>query len=119
MPNETLLQSLLLKWEERRDSGQLIAPEELCSDCPDLLPELRRRIAVLQSADALLDTSDGQVERSPSSTANRFMHDRTVRLAVSGDGLSAGPSLQFGLAGLVAAQLALWMDRGQNVQQRV
>jgi serine/threonine-protein kinase len=42
------LQELLLEWEERREAGQPVSAEDLCADCPDLLPELRRRIAQLE-----------------------------------------------------------------------
>jgi serine/threonine-protein kinase len=45
---------LLLEWEERCEQGRPISPEELCRDCPELLDELRRQIAVLQKMNPLL-----------------------------------------------------------------
>jgi serine/threonine protein kinase len=47
MTEEEQLEDLLLSWEERRDSGQPVPIESLCAECPQLLPELRRRIAAL------------------------------------------------------------------------
>jgi tetratricopeptide (TPR) repeat protein len=44
---EALLSELLLIWEERKDAGDFITPETLCRDCPELLPELKRRIPCL------------------------------------------------------------------------
>lgn len=38
------LVDLLLRWEELRDQGQSVRPEELCRDCPELLEEVRRQV---------------------------------------------------------------------------
>jgi serine/threonine-protein kinase len=40
---------LLLRWEERCERGEMLSPEELCRDCPELLPEVRQRIRELQA----------------------------------------------------------------------
>lgn len=54
------LSELLLRWEESRDEGRPISVEELCRDCPELFDELKRRIAVLDSVNAVLaSTPDG------------------------------------------------------------
>lgn len=47
------VERLLARWEASRDAGRELAVEELCQDAPQLLPELRRRIAALQSLDWL------------------------------------------------------------------
>src|SRR4051794_39450919 len=39
---------LLLAWEEARDEGRAVSPEQLCRDRPDLLPELKKQIAALE-----------------------------------------------------------------------
>ncbi len=49
MSNPEQLSSLLNKWDELREQGTEITPEDLCRDYPDLLPELKRRIAAVQS----------------------------------------------------------------------
>jgi tetratricopeptide (TPR) repeat protein len=41
---------LLLLWEALRAEGRALSAEELCTDCPDLVEELRRLIEVLQAA---------------------------------------------------------------------
>jgi serine/threonine protein kinase/formylglycine-generating enzyme required for sulfatase activity len=38
---------LLLRWEERCERGEPLSLEELCRDCPELLPEVRQRIQEL------------------------------------------------------------------------
>jgi WD40 repeat protein/predicted Ser/Thr protein kinase len=52
------LGELLLRWEELKERGQPVAPEELCRDCPELLEELRRRIQELQSLKPALAAAD-------------------------------------------------------------
>ncbi len=49
------LTEMLLRWEELREQGRTIAPEELCHEAPELLPELRRRIVALEAMDLALD----------------------------------------------------------------
>src|SRR5579885_2871646 len=57
MPDAVHLEDLLLRWEEARERGQAISPEELCRDHPELLPELRRRIQALRLLDPILAMS--------------------------------------------------------------
>jgi serine/threonine-protein kinase len=40
---------LLLRWEELRERGQPVSPEELCRDCPELVGDVRRRIEALEA----------------------------------------------------------------------
>jgi serine/threonine protein kinase len=42
------LEELLLRWEELTEAGQGTSAAELCRDCPELIPELQRRIDVLR-----------------------------------------------------------------------
>jgi serine/threonine-protein kinase len=48
------LDELLLRWEELHEQGRTLTPDELCSTCPELAPELARRIALLGKLDPLL-----------------------------------------------------------------
>jgi serine/threonine-protein kinase len=48
-----LRSELLIRWQEARERGQPLTPEELCRDYPELLPELRREIALLEHVDRL------------------------------------------------------------------
>jgi tetratricopeptide (TPR) repeat protein/tRNA A-37 threonylcarbamoyl transferase component Bud32 len=58
MTDEAVLSELLLLWEEGEQAGSPRSPEELCRDRPDLLGELRRRIAALSRVDRMLDTTE-------------------------------------------------------------
>src|SRR5687767_6256406 len=44
MADQDRVCALHLQWEERWDAGECLSPEELCRDCPELLPELKRQI---------------------------------------------------------------------------
>jgi predicted Ser/Thr protein kinase len=59
MSVEEQLQDLLLRWEELQEQGQTVSPEELCTDCPELLDELRRRVQVLLALKAPLTAANG------------------------------------------------------------
>jgi serine/threonine protein kinase len=44
MSGDTRVEQLVAQWHELLDQGQFIPPEELCADCPELLPELQQHI---------------------------------------------------------------------------
>lgn len=46
------IEDLLDQWEAAREAGAALTPEQLCQDHPELLHELRRRVALLQAFDA-------------------------------------------------------------------
>jgi serine/threonine protein kinase len=56
----SVLEDLLLRWQELRQQGQKPSIEELCSSHPDLAAELRQRIAALESMEALLGLANGE-----------------------------------------------------------
>jgi WD40 repeat protein/serine/threonine protein kinase len=61
MPTASSLTDLLLHWEELRQQGQTITPEELCRQCPEHLDELRRRIGALAAVNqGMALTVEGQ-----------------------------------------------------------
>src|SRR5437868_10715795 len=43
------ISELLLHWEELRDEGRTVPPEELCRDYPELTDAVRRRIEALEA----------------------------------------------------------------------
>jgi serine/threonine-protein kinase len=49
---------LLRAWEEKRQQGQTPKPEELCRDCPELLPEFRVQLRKQDSLGFLVSTAD-------------------------------------------------------------
>ena len=54
MSGDPRLDDLLLQWEDLHEQGRAVAPAELCRDCPELLPELARRIAALRAMSPVL-----------------------------------------------------------------
>ncbi len=54
MSQESQLLDLVIEWEECREAGQAVAPEELCRDSPELLEELRRHLQALAGMNAVL-----------------------------------------------------------------
>ena len=53
MPTDDRLLGLLERWVAESDAGRSLAVAELCGDCPDLLLEAERQIAVLRQFHAL------------------------------------------------------------------
>src|SRR5947209_2490851 len=49
------VRELVLRWLERRHQGQRVTPEEICSDCPQLLAEVKREIEAIASMESFLD----------------------------------------------------------------
>jgi serine/threonine-protein kinase len=129
MPEIVQLDDLLLKWDEERDAGREVAPEELCKNCPELLEEVKRRIATIAQMDARLGVrseSDG-CKSSPrlgfgSSTAPLFNviaaadfstneSQHTLSQTPSGSAESLVDRLRHTLAKLTSAGL---LDSGQS-----
>ena len=61
---EDKLFDLLDQWSELRQQGKDIDVEELCHDCPELIPELERRIKVLRATDWLDTPISGSADES-------------------------------------------------------
>ena len=57
MDRLSTLKALFLQWEDAQDRGESISAEQLCRDCPELLPELQRRIDGARKLDALLQST--------------------------------------------------------------
>src|SRR4051794_24609296 len=62
MASNERLDDLLTAYEERRQQGESIAPEELCSAHPELLDEFKRCIAALDSMNRLLEGGEEATE---------------------------------------------------------
>ncbi|WP_425400975.1 protein kinase domain-containing protein [Aeoliella sp.] len=54
MSSETQVDDLLDRWEDARGRGEHLSPEELCRESPELLSEVRDKIAALEQMDAKL-----------------------------------------------------------------
>ena len=55
MTDNDLVNEFLDRWEEARDDGRTLLPEELCREAPHLLPAVRAQIERLQKLDRMLD----------------------------------------------------------------
>jgi serine/threonine-protein kinase len=55
MSSETQVSEVLLRWEELRGQGCSPSPEDLCRDCPEHLPEVRRQLAAIQAIYRVMD----------------------------------------------------------------
>src|SRR4051812_28523715 len=53
-PADSLIDDLLLDWQEARDRGRPCPAEQLCAGHPEVLGEVRGRIAALEAMYALL-----------------------------------------------------------------
>lgn len=65
MSSDERLNKLLLEYEEQRQRGTPVAPEQLCHDHPDLLEEFRKRLEELASIDRLLAQTTGSEDKGP------------------------------------------------------
>ncbi|MFO0845489.1 MAG: protein kinase [Gemmataceae bacterium] len=54
MDREEQIDHLLDRWQQLREEGRPITPEELCREAPDLLPSLRLRIEAVSRIEGLL-----------------------------------------------------------------
>src|SRR5580658_4379338 len=61
METEVRVNDLIDRWEELREQGTPPSVEALCWDCPELVPELRRRIRALTEMDSALETGPTEV----------------------------------------------------------
>jgi serine/threonine protein kinase len=54
------LNELLGRWNELRQQGQSLSPEELCADCPELLAGLKHEIAAIAAMEKFLGMAPGR-----------------------------------------------------------
>lgn len=61
---------ILLRWEDLRAQGQIVSPEELCVDCPQLIAEVKRGLQALQATCHSLDSTPQERDLSGSGSSN-------------------------------------------------
>src|SRR5262249_7452054 len=71
MSSDERLQELLDVWAEAAESGTAPSPGDLCHDCPELQPELERRVGVLQRFACLQVPDKWDAEGHPPGRAPR------------------------------------------------
>jgi serine/threonine protein kinase/mono/diheme cytochrome c family protein len=79
MPSDPDLSELLLHWDEARQQGRPISPEELCAPHPELLPELKRRIVAVEAMERRLGMGDATVDSGPSGLAGQAAENNGAR----------------------------------------
>src|SRR5262245_54867281 len=72
---------LLLRWQELREQGKSVTPEELCADCPQLVDDFRRQVRSLASLADCLGSADtdgptGDSAPDPEATADSPLGSR-------------------------------------------
>jgi hypothetical protein len=58
METNTRVDGLIDRWEALHQQGSPLTIQELCANCPELIAEVRRRIAALRAMDLALDTAE-------------------------------------------------------------
>jgi hypothetical protein len=95
MPADFRLTELLARWRELRRLGQAVSPEELCRDCPELLPQWQRVVALMLSVADNPKKEDPellpQLQRVLAMTATASTQDHPINEPPS-TGLPGGPS---------------------------
>lgn len=87
MSVDSRLEDLLDEWEARREQGEPATPEELCADCPELLPQLQQQIQLLSEMDRRLDAVTGAstADRTPSGAPGDVLGASGEQLAYSSE----------------------------------
>jgi tetratricopeptide (TPR) repeat protein/predicted Ser/Thr protein kinase len=60
MKDETVLEELLSRWQQDASQGREVTAADLCSDHPELLPEVERRLDARQLMRAMADSADSR-----------------------------------------------------------
>jgi tetratricopeptide (TPR) repeat protein/tRNA A-37 threonylcarbamoyl transferase component Bud32 len=68
MPLDERISNLLMQWEDAREQGYTLTPEELCRDCPELLAEVERHVEALCKIASLLDSGHTDAETPSQAT---------------------------------------------------
>ncbi len=74
MANTASVNELVQRWQDLHQRGRSVSAEELCTENPELLDELRRQIQALMAMEQFLGTADDGPDASPAGTpapANR------------------------------------------------
>ena len=78
----TTIDDLLQLWEDRRDSGNTITPEELCTDTPELLKELKWTIRALEAVESRFGVIRNDQDRSQEESSERSSPELQERVLI-------------------------------------
>ena len=82
LTDEDRLADLLLQWEELFEQGKDIPVEELCRDCPDMIPAMVERIAALKRMTWVNKQSQEAGKAGGGGPASGAVADRTVAISL-------------------------------------
>ncbi len=89
MSAETRLDEVLSRWQNHQARGEEVSAAELCRECPELLPEVRRRLRALQQLDQMAASTDSSLAAAPSIAMGT---PRPAPLSPAGDEIPARPA---------------------------
>jgi serine/threonine-protein kinase len=78
MAETNRLGTLLLRYEELRAHDTPVSPEELCQNCPEMVPELKREIRALESINALLGGGESQDDSAAVTPSDQALPGESV-----------------------------------------
>src|SRR4051812_39632424 len=104
---------LIVRWEEARARGQVLAPEELCRECPGLLSDFRRQVEKLGEVAWL----DGPIEaNSTTRGADSAMTPDLGLPRMLGDRYRLDARIGEGGFGRVYRAFDTWLERAVAVK---
>ena len=77
------IDELLSIWERRKESGDEVSAEELCRDCPELLPEVELQIRALRAVESHFGETGGKNDAPTKPDAERVRNFINVPLSVT------------------------------------
>lgn len=115
MPLDPRIQELFHRWEEAHQRGQDLSLQELCRDCPELIPEIERRIRAwnqrsLEIHNSSLFPPDEAAANVPNPIAAEAEKDQTDRSIFKTDPNHSKSSITPDHLGAKADQL--WLNPG-------
>jgi hypothetical protein len=88
------LSELLVRWHEARQRGEALTPEQLCVDCPELLPRVRPLVEALEAMSALrAPMPEPQAAPAAPTECPRVAPASTETFTDQGPGTPAAPSV--------------------------
>lgn len=81
MKDEEKISDLLLRWEEAQEGGDDLDAETLCAECPELVEDVRKRIAALRRMDWMTRPQNPTNESDPkvgTTLAGRYRIDEWI-----------------------------------------
>jgi serine/threonine protein kinase len=84
--DEVIIEELMLLWDDLQEGGQHVSPADLCSQYPQLIPEVERRVQLLEAIDWIEQSSEmygtagtsGNVPHEPKTLSGRYQMELLI-----------------------------------------